>query len=130
MACAQDLPKEIQDTLQVVQAHWPGSEAVGLLAGEERRDIKRALMDARRAGASWPLLGERLGIDAAALRSAIGCLPRWGKRPDEDVRGLGAGTGFPQHCANGSDTRRQRCRHGHAGPRPGREGGCGRRGHC
>lgn len=48
--------------------------------GQERTDLRRAVMAARREGACWGDIGAAVGEGKDALRGHFGCMPRSGER--------------------------------------------------
>ncbi len=116
MTHAHELSEGLQMALQKAVDFWQATEDPLTLRGPDRQRLKMTLMDARREGATWPQLGECLQVDPAALRSGVGCMPRWGQRPDAMNRGHGAGSGLPKRCSGAGGCGQRHSdgqRHGH-----------------
>lgn len=99
MVCSNHVSAALERALEDVRtAHSSGSDT-WLSPGPSRRSMKWSLMEARRLGASWDLLAVQMGMDAAGLREASGCLPRHGTKPDDAVRRHGVAAGYDRpHC--------------------------------
>lgn len=87
---------EIDEAVRLAGIVWRDHGCRIADRGPERRSVRLALMEARRAGASWQQLGEEVGLDAADLRDLAGCMPRHGRRPEERERRHGRGARRPE----------------------------------
>lgn len=95
--CHDTLTPAAESAIAEASAYWSTVGNAFPTEREQHRRLRLLVAFARKEGAPWGTIAERLGVDADVLRDHIGCIPRYGRK------GRGAGRGTRGCCG----------RHGH-----------------
>ena len=80
---------EFEAALAGAVERWNALDDPWTAQGADRRALRHSVMAARMQGACWGEIGTAVGAEKDALKALFGCMPRFGRKSEEQGGGRG-----------------------------------------